>query len=106
MHSDRFSDFDKAMNSTRDLAVLGFLVDVGQHNPYFEKIISHLNEIGHIKDNVTLEKFKLESLFPRTDCYYRYYGSLTTPPALKVLSGQYLKNTSIFLRISLTNSEL
>ncbi|VDI55316.1 Hypothetical predicted protein, partial [Mytilus galloprovincialis] len=87
------------MNSTRDLAVLGFLVDVGQHNPYFEKIISHLNEIGHIKDNVTLEKFKLESLFPRTDCYYRYYGSLTTPPALKVLSGQYLKNTSIFLRI-------
>ncbi|XP_052102835.1 carbonic anhydrase 1-like [Mytilus californianus] len=78
MHSDRFSKFNDAWNSTRGLAVLGFLVDVGREHPYFEKIISHLKEI---KDrDVTLDKFHLESLFPRTDCYYRYYGSLTTPP--------------------------
>lgn len=79
MHSDRFSSVSDAMNRTCGLAVLGFLVDVGRENPYFEKIISHLKEIDHINKTVTLDKFRLASLFPRTDCYYRYYGSLTTP---------------------------
>ncbi|CAC5405231.1 CA [Mytilus coruscus] len=80
MHSDRFSSVNESMNSTNGLAVLGFLFDVGRHNHKFDEIINHLHDIQHKDDHVVLKSFSLTSLFPSTNCFYRYYGSLTTPP--------------------------
>ncbi|CAC5405233.1 CA [Mytilus coruscus] len=79
MHSGRFSSVSDAMQSKNGLAVLGFLFDVGSHNYVFDEIIHHLHDIEHRDDHVILKAFSLTSLFPSTDCYYRYYGSLTTP---------------------------
>ncbi|CAC5405230.1 CA [Mytilus coruscus] len=79
MHSDRFSSVSDAMNTTNGLAVLGFLFDIGKHNHNFDEIIDHLHSIEHRGGHVSLHSFSMTSLFPSTDCYYRYYGSLTTP---------------------------
>ncbi|XP_076105790.1 uncharacterized protein LOC143074129 [Mytilus galloprovincialis] len=79
MHSNRFSSVKDAMQSKNGLAVLGFLFDVGPYNSDFDEIINHLRNIEHRDDHVILKSFSLASLFPSTDCYYRYYGSLTTP---------------------------
>ncbi|CAC5405232.1 CA [Mytilus coruscus] len=86
MHSDRFSSVNDAMNCTNGLAVLSFLFDVGRHNHKFDEIINHLHSIEHKGGHVSLNSFSLTSLFPSTDCFYRYYGSLTTPPCYESLN--------------------
>ncbi|XP_076105791.1 carbonic anhydrase 1-like [Mytilus galloprovincialis] len=83
MHFDRFSSVNESMNITYGLAVLGFLFDVGRHNHKFDEIITHLHDIEHKDDHVILTSFSLTSLFPSTDCFYRYYWSLTTPPCFE-----------------------
>ncbi|VDI41513.1 carbonic anhydrase [Mytilus galloprovincialis] len=79
MHSDGYSSVTEAMNTTNGLAVLSFLFDIGRHNHNFDEIISHLHSIEHKGGHVQLNSFSMTSLFPSTDCFYRYYGSLTTP---------------------------
>ncbi|XP_071177497.1 carbonic anhydrase 1-like [Mytilus edulis] len=80
-YSQRYRMFEEAKNATGGLAVLSFLFDVGAHNPAFDEIIGHLNDVRHKDDHVNIQAFALGSLFPRsTDVFYRYYGGLTTPP--------------------------
>ncbi|XP_063395966.1 carbonic anhydrase-like [Mytilus trossulus] len=80
-YSARFKMFEEAKNSTDGLAVLAFLFDIGDHNPVFDKMITHMNDVRHRDDHVEIHTFSLSSLFPRsTEVFYRYYGGLTTPP--------------------------
>ncbi|VDI41510.1 carbonic anhydrase [Mytilus galloprovincialis] len=83
MHTDIFPSVNDAMNCTNGLAVLSFLVDIGPHNHKFDEIINHLYSIEHIGGHAQLNSFSLTSLFPSTDYFYRYYGSLTTPPCFE-----------------------
>ena len=63
-----------------NLAVLGILVEEGAHDPMWEPILSQLpdgpGEERHL-ENLDLDMNELRPL-PRR--YYRYRGSLTTPP--------------------------
>ncbi|XP_071178003.1 carbonic anhydrase 14-like [Mytilus edulis] len=80
-YSARFKMFEEAKNSTDGLAVLAFLFDIGDHNPVFDEMIGHMNDVRHRDDHVEIQTFSLSSLFPRsTEVFYRYYGGLTTPP--------------------------
>lgn len=83
MHSRKYNSVKEAMTESNGLAVLGFLIEVGAHNEQFESLISHLRNIKHKDDQVELKSFYLTNLFPSTKYYYRYYGSLTTPPCFE-----------------------
>lgn len=79
-HSDKFKNVKEAMNTTNGLAVLGFFIDVGDYNDEFESIIQNIRNIQHKNDSVIIKALSLSDLFPQTTYYYRYFGSLTTPP--------------------------
>jgi carbonic anhydrase len=58
------------------------LIEVGEHNAEFQKIIHSLNHIalkGQVAD--LKEALDYKALFPaNTTDYWTYQGSLTTPP--------------------------
>lgn len=63
-----------------ELAVIGVLIEEGSHNPAFDPIWNNFpsrpGESLHLEGvSVEIEKF-----LPLTDGYFRYQGSLTTPP--------------------------
>ncbi|CAC5388538.1 Carbonic anhydrase 5A, mitochondrial [Mytilus coruscus] len=80
-YSSRFRQYKDALNSTGALAVISFFIDIGSANTVFGEICDCFAKIIREEDNVTMPLFSMTSLFPSPhDVYYRYYGSLTTPP--------------------------
>lgn len=85
LHLDRYQNINDALNKPNGLAVLGFFIDVGNHNKNYDAITSRLGDVSKIDDSLSLPKFHLTSLFSSTNCYYRYYGRQTTPPCAHVI---------------------
>ena len=89
MHWNR-SKYDSpnvAAGEPDGLAVLGLFLEVGCEHPEFQKICSKLPFIANKGDKVSFsdeEKVDLAKLLPPKDEdapeYWRYEGSLTTPP--------------------------
>ncbi|NP_001091227.1 carbonic anhydrase XII L homeolog precursor [Xenopus laevis] len=80
-NSDKYADLSTAMKESDGLAVLGILIEVGSFNPTFEKIISQIQNIRFKNQKIQIAGFGVRELLPeRLDEYYRYEGSLTTPP--------------------------
>ncbi|CAG5121845.1 unnamed protein product [Candidula unifasciata] len=77
---ERFSNVGLAAASPHGLTVLSFLFKVGKHNPGYDTLIEHLQEIPEPDDEVEIPTFPVNDLIPKTFDYYRYEGSLTTPP--------------------------
>ncbi|WP_267128182.1 carbonic anhydrase family protein [Entomomonas moraniae] len=66
-------------NKEGQLAVVAVMATVGEANPTINKIINlspkGINDVNRIE-----ETLQLETLLPKDTHYYRYSGSLTTPP--------------------------
>ncbi|XP_056006607.1 carbonic anhydrase 7-like isoform X2 [Ostrea edulis] len=89
-----YSTFDEAVNATDGVHVLAFLFDVGAVNHHFDEIIQHFYRIAHKDDHVNLTTFPLAELFPEDlKVYYRYHGSLTTPPCSETVIWTIFKET-------------
>lgn len=93
-HSTRYTGVKDAMDKSEGLKVLGFFFEIGEENVEFEKIISHFKEIAHKDDHVEIEATPLRSLLPADlSTYYRYLGSLTTPPCYETVIWTVFKET-------------
>ncbi|XP_068109615.1 carbonic anhydrase 14 isoform X2 [Hyperolius riggenbachi] len=81
-NSDRFTDINQAKDRMNGLAVLGILIAVGpSENPAYANIINNLQNISFAEQSVGVPSFSVKELLPNSlDKYYRYSGSLTTPP--------------------------
>ncbi|KAG8576359.1 hypothetical protein GDO81_009835 [Engystomops pustulosus] len=80
-YNSKYVDIGTAMEVADGLAVLGILIEVGSFNPAYENIISQLAHIKFKGQKFNIPGFNVRHLVPeRLDEYYRYEGSLTTPP--------------------------
>ncbi|KAL3857633.1 hypothetical protein ACJMK2_012280 [Sinanodonta woodiana] len=80
-YNSKYKNFTEALNKDDGLAVLGFLFEVGKYNLHFDRIIKHFSEIPYKDEHTDIETFAMRDLLPENlDGYYRYHGSLTTPP--------------------------
>ncbi|XP_013777310.1 carbonic anhydrase 1-like [Limulus polyphemus] len=95
VHYNSKYDPSDAINHNDGLAVLGVLFTVSDDdNPNFSTIIDKLSNIQYKDSKVNLDKeLKLESLLPNTFPYFRYSGSLTTPPCSEVVTWTVFADT-------------
>ncbi|XP_034047980.1 carbonic anhydrase 15 [Thalassophryne amazonica] len=77
-----------ALDDPTGLTVLGFLIDVVYaDNLHFGHISQKLSSVAYKGQTTKVEPFPLLNLLPKHNMsqYYRYYGSLTTPPCSQVV---------------------
>ncbi|XP_063292607.1 carbonic anhydrase 6 [Pelobates fuscus] len=81
-NSDLYKSFDEAKDKPNGLAVLAFLYTDGNfENTYYSKFISRLGRIKHAGQQTELHSIDVSAMLPdNLDNFYRYAGSLTTPP--------------------------
>ncbi|XP_061231284.1 carbonic anhydrase 14 [Neopsephotus bourkii] len=78
----RYGNASEAQHHSGGLAVLGVLLEVGAApHPAYANILRHLSSIRYAGQSTSIPSFSLRALLPpRLDLYYRYNGSLSTPP--------------------------
>uniref|UniRef100_A0A8C3A9M4 Receptor-type tyrosine-protein phosphatase gamma n=1 Tax=Cyclopterus lumpus TaxID=8103 RepID=A0A8C3A9M4_CYCLU len=86
-NSDDFDSLSAAIKERRIIAAMVVFFELGQKdNPAVEPIIQGLKGVVHHEKETNLRSFILRDLLPSSlDSYYRYTGSLTTPPCIKVV---------------------
>ncbi|XP_013001025.1 carbonic anhydrase 12 isoform X2 [Cavia porcellus] len=93
-NSDRYPNFSAASNQSGGLAVLAVLLERGSFNPSYDKIFSHLQHVKYKGQQVRIPGFNIEELLPEKPAeYYRYEGSLTTPPCSPTVLWTVFRNT-------------
>lgn len=78
--ANRHKKISAALSDPTGLAVLGVFAKIGKPHPFFQAIIDNLRLLD-IGDYANVRPFPLKKLLPDDyETYYRYNGSLTTPP--------------------------
>ena len=62
------------------LAVIAVLYQLGDENPALKKIFATMPKNVHKTNTLKLTANEIETLLPKDRSYYRFNGSLTTPP--------------------------
>ncbi|XP_051836861.1 carbonic anhydrase 12 isoform X2 [Antechinus flavipes] len=92
-NSDKYRDISTAKDKSEGLAVLAVLIEIGSFNPSFDKIFSHLQDVKYKDQKVKIPSFNIQDLLPpNLDEYYRYQGSLTTPPCFPTVLWTVFRN--------------
>ncbi|XP_054904082.1 carbonic anhydrase 14 isoform X4 [Poeciliopsis prolifica] len=81
-NAELYPNMSAAMTQRDGLAVLGILIETGEEtNPGFNNILNYMSRIRHADQKAFIPAFDVQSLLPKDlGRYYRYNGSLTTPP--------------------------
>ncbi|NWW80923.1 CAH6 anhydrase, partial [Climacteris rufus] len=81
-NSADYSSFEEAKDKPQGLAVLAFLYTDGHfENTYYSEFISKLARIRFAGQSTTLSSLDVQAMLPENlSDFYRYQGSLTTPP--------------------------
>ncbi|XP_056902067.1 carbonic anhydrase 14 isoform X1 [Takifugu flavidus] len=81
-NSELYPNMSAAMTQRDGLAVLAILIVTGEEtNPAYDSILNYLSRVRHADQKVNIPAFDIQSLLPKDlRRYYRYNGSLTTPP--------------------------
>ncbi|XP_059402118.1 carbonic anhydrase 12-like [Carassius carassius] len=80
-NSDKYPNISMAVDKHDGLAVLGVFIEIGEFNPVLEKFFKYMNGIKYRDQKIHVPAFNIRALLPANlDEYYRYDGSLTTPP--------------------------
>ncbi|XP_045063562.1 uncharacterized protein ca12 [Coregonus clupeaformis] len=92
-NSDKYPNISVAADKSDGLAVLGVLIEVGEFNPAFDQFLKYINGIKYRDQRVQVPAFNIRGLLPALlDEYYRYDGSLTTPPCYPSVLWTVFKN--------------
>lgn len=75
-------DLSAAVSHPHGLAVVGFFFQIGKKNEKYDPVINYLKNITQPDHNTSIPAFPISDLLPeeKSANYFRYQGSLTTPP--------------------------
>ncbi|XP_014674637.1 PREDICTED: carbonic anhydrase 2-like [Priapulus caudatus] len=80
-YNTKYRSLEEAVDKPEGLAVLGVWFKMGKENPGLGTIVDNLMKIRFKGDKTDLPELRLTELLPtNTSAFYRYSGSLTTPP--------------------------
>ncbi|TRY83313.1 hypothetical protein DNTS_006038 [Danionella cerebrum] len=81
-NTEVYANISEAMTQKNGLAVLGILIEVDKEvNQAYGSIFNYLGRIRFAGQKVAIPSFDVQSLLPvNLNHYFRYNGSLTTPP--------------------------
>ncbi|XP_039768013.1 carbonic anhydrase 6 isoform X2 [Ornithorhynchus anatinus] len=81
-NSDQYASYEDALHQPNGLAVLAALFVAGNaENTYYSQFLKHLANIKYAGQTANLTSIDVLSMLPENiDDFYRYHGSLTTPP--------------------------
>ncbi|XP_075763534.1 carbonic anhydrase 14 [Pelodiscus sinensis] len=102
-NSERYANFSEAKRWADGLAVLGILIEAGDvANPAYDNILDQLKDIQYAGQEVSIPPFDVQELLPKQlGHYFRYNGSLTTPPC-----SQNVLWTVFHQRVQISTSQL
>ncbi|XP_044847332.1 carbonic anhydrase 14 isoform X3 [Mauremys mutica] len=102
-NSESYANVTEAKQQADGLAVLGILIEVGDvANPAYDNIFNQLKNIQYAGQKVSIPPFDVHELLPRDlGHYFRYNGSLTTPPC-----SQNVLWTIFHQRVQISSSQL
>ncbi|XP_076435190.1 carbonic anhydrase 1-like [Babylonia areolata] len=85
-HMKKFNKSVSAVNPY-GLAVLGFFFQIGDHNSGFDQLLSNFPDVIYKDAHKSITPFHLWDLVSTVNqsYYYRYFGSLTTPPCYETV---------------------
>ncbi|WAR15733.1 CAH14-like protein [Mya arenaria] len=93
-YNRKYGNLATAMSREDGLAVLGFFFEIGRYNAHFNEIIQHFKDIKYRDQHVPIESIPLIELIPaRLSNYFRYQGSLTTPPCYESVTWTLFNET-------------
>ncbi|KPP63671.1 carbonic anhydrase 6-like [Scleropages formosus] len=81
-NSEKYKSFDEAVDKPDGLAVLAFFYEDGHfENTYYSDFISNLAKVKFAGQSMNISTINVRSMLPENlSQFYRYQGSLTTPP--------------------------
>ncbi|KAM3910074.1 carbonic anhydrase 9-like, partial [Leptodactylus fuscus] len=104
-YNSEYTSVEKAANHSGGLAVLAAFIEKGpDYNEGYEPLLSHLEAVKDGGQITEIPGFDISRLLPqRLDRYFRYNGSLTTPPCLQTVNWTIFNQT---IRLSETQLDL
>lgn len=94
-YNSKYHNISEAASKLDGLAVLGAFIGIGLHeNENYEKILSSLIDVSREESNTEIPGFNVRNLLPnKLDRFYRYNGSLTTPPCYQTVNWTIFNDT-------------
>ncbi|XP_026540745.1 carbonic anhydrase 9 [Notechis scutatus] len=94
-YSSRFESFQEAASEPGGLAVLAAFLQVGMEtNEPYQHILKHLSDIKEEGEDTAVAGFDVAKLLPYDlGRYFRYNGSLTTPPCYQTVNWTVFNQT-------------
>lgn len=74
-----------------NLGVVGVMFEDGAENPFIEEIWAHMPEKAGVTKSLPEVTLNVKDMLPANKAYYRFNGSLTTPPCSEGVNWMLLK---------------
>ncbi|XP_041349559.1 carbonic anhydrase 7-like [Gigantopelta aegis] len=93
LYNDKYADFTSAIHKNMGIAVLAFFFKVGKVNKSMLQITNHILDIKFKDSRKPIAAFPILSLLPKKiNSWFRYDGSLTTPPCSESVTWTLFKD--------------
>lgn len=92
----RFAMEFHMVHQSRDnkIAVIGLLYDIGRPDPFIEKLTEEIKSISNTSDELEIGIINPQEIEMPGITFYRYMGSLTTPPCTEGILWTVYKQTT------------
>ncbi|KAB5543637.1 hypothetical protein PHYPO_G00081570 [Pangasianodon hypophthalmus] len=94
-YNSKYASIKEAASKPDGLAVLGAFIGIGLHeNENYEKILSVIKDVSTEESDTKITSFNVRHLLPDSlEKFYRYTGSLTTPPCYQSVNWTMFNDT-------------
>ncbi|KAI5614244.1 carbonic anhydrase 14 isoform X2 [Silurus asotus] len=107
-YNSKYENVKEAATKPDGLAVLGAFIGIGLHeNENYGKILSEIKDVSAEESSTTIPSFNVRHLLPNSlERFFRYSGSLTTPPCYQSVTWTVFNDTITVSRKQLAALEL